>query len=336
MAKEIPVGRNTPKVQPEIPVTPQEDKKTDLSMPRVDLSEQAKATKTSEELVDLLISRAPDDLLPWEKIAIPSRGIYYDGKIPDGMVEVRPMGLYTDKILATARLTQSGQAIDYVYKNCVRFSDKTFDPLDLLVGDRMFLLFYLRGITHGNLYEFQLTCSNDDCKKQSLHTYNLNNLANNIKGPKYQKEPVRIHLPYFSKITQKDIWIDARFMRGRDINVILRKQKFAEQMKGGSKVRDAKTGNIIGSTEISLDTTIEENLNLLIVSVNGVADRDKIQQIISRLHGQDTATIRETLRDAEPGIDTKIIVNCPECANEMRIDLPITESFFRPTNPAGV
>ena len=337
MIKEVPLDNvltGQSKIQIEVPLE-QKTESRDLSISKIDLSEQAKATKSNEELIDLLVNKAPDELLPWEKITLPSQGLYYEGRLGNGQVEVRPMGLYTDKILATARLAQSGQAIDYLYKHCIRFSDNTFDPLDLLVGDRMFLLFYIRGITHGNEYEFQLTCSNDDCKKQSLHTYDLNNLGKNIKGPKVPKEPMRINLPYFSKITKKDVWVEARFMRGRDINIILRKQKFAEKLRG-SKVRDAKTGSIIGNEEINLDTTIEENLNLLIVNVNGVTDRNRIHKIIERFQATDSSAIREALREAEPGIDLRIIITCPDCGNEMKVDLPITESFFRPTNPRGV
>jgi hypothetical protein len=342
MAKEVSLsplpGQSGQRTQPELTVNPEADKVRDvrdLSVPKVDLSEAAKATTSNEELVDLIISQTAENLLPWEKIRLPSQGLYYEGRLPDGWIEVRPFGLDVDKILATARLAQTGQSIEWVYKNCVRFPDATFNALDLLVGDRSFLLFYLRGITHGNNYEFQLTCNNEECQKQSLQTYDLNQLAENIKSPKVQKEPLRIHLPYLSEITKKDMWVEVRFMRGRDIEVILRKQKFTEKLKG-AKVRSVRTGDIIGRNEINLDTTIEENLNLLILNVNGVSDKTKIQKIIAKFHSRDSSTIRETLQDAEPGIDLRIIVKCPDCNNEMKISLPVTESFFRPTNGGGV
>ena len=64
-------------------------------------------------------------------------------------------------------------------------------------------------------------------------------------------------------------------------------------------------------------------------------DRNKIKQFIQRLPGADTAAIREALNDNAPGIDTKIKITCQSCQNEMEVDLPITESFFRPKKQRG-
>lgn len=305
-----------------------------FSEKKIDLSQFAQKATTPEELIDLIINKSPEELLTWEKVILPSKGYYYDGRIPDGEVLVRPMGLQTDKILATSRLTQTGQAIDYVFKHCVKMPDKDFDPLDLLAGDRMFLLFYLRGITHGNNYEFSVTCANETCKVLGTHEYDLNKLATTIRVPKNRQEPIKISLPYFSDITGRDIWVEARFARGRDVQVMMRQQKMKERMKV-SEARNAKTGTPMGSNDISLDTTIEENLNLLITSVNGVRNPLKITEIIKRLHGRDSAVIREELKNNSPGIDAEIIITCQSCSQEMRIELPITESFFRPTQPRG-
>jgi len=303
------------------------------TIPQESLAEVAKNITNPEELIRLIASRPQEDYLPWEKINLPSMGLFYNSRIPGGEIEVRPMGLVTDKILATSRLAQSGQSIDYIYKHCVRFPDQTFDPLDLLTGDRMFLLFYLRGITHGNNYEFTVTCSNEQCKKISNHEFDLNKLAKTIKSPKYQSEPIKIVLPFLTKKTGKEIWVAMRLMRGRDLQIMIRNQKIKSSMMAGQAQSAAeKEGRIeMSPTEVVLDTTIEEHLNLLIESVNGVNDRMLISQFVKKMHASDTATIRETLKDAQPGIDTSIIIKCPECQVEMNLDLPVTESFFRPT-----
>jgi hypothetical protein len=249
------------------------------------------------------------------------------------------MGLVTDKILATSRLAQSGQSIDYIFKHCVKLQDSTFDPLDLIVGDRMFLLFYLRGITHGNNYEFSITCTNDACKRQSSHDFDLNKLAATIKAPKYNREPIKITLPLMSRKVGKDIWVEMRLMRGRDMQVMTRNQRIKDSMisnqaRSFTEVED-KTHQMHESAEIRLDSTIEDHLNMLIVSVNGVVDRMVINQFVKKMHAMDTATIRETLRDSQPGVDTRIIIQCPECKTDIQLDLPITESFFRPTESRG-
>jgi len=67
------------------------------------------------------------------------------------------------------------------------------------------------------------------------------------------------------------------------------------------------------------------------VDAMGDKSPDKIEKFVERMHAKDTATIREFLKENSPGIDTSIEVTCPDCGNTMTMDLPITESFFRPT-----
>jgi len=297
-----------------------------------DLSQEVKNIEP-KDILDYIVSKSPDDFLPWEKVNLPSMGLFYEGKIPNGTVEVRPMGLITDKILATSRLAQTGQSINYLYKHCVKFPDPNFDPLDLLESDRTFLLWYLRGITHGNIYEFSVTCNNDACKSVSTHEYDLNQLASTIKSPKFNREPFRIVLPNMSEILKREIYVECRFMRGRDLQIMMKSQENKKRMQG-NVARNPKTGTPMASSEeITLDTTVEENLNLLIVSFNGNTDRFKINQVFPRMSSADTAVIRETIRESEPGVDTTILITCPNCSNEMKLGLPFTESFFRPTQP---
>jgi hypothetical protein len=81
----------------------------------------------------------------------------------------------------------------------------------------------------------------------------------------------------------------------------------------------------------SLNDVVEKNLSLVIVEAMGVKDRFKIDKLVERMHSSDTAAIRQYLDENSPGVDTSITINCDECDNEMKIALPITESFFRRT-----
>lgn len=291
-----------------------------------------KTDASQAEVLDYILSKNESELLPWEEVALPSMGLYYEGRMPSGKVEVRPMGLATDKVLATARLAQTGQALDEVFRRCVRFPAQDFDPLDLLVGDRVYLLFVLRGITHGNIYEFSVKCTNEDCEASVGDSYDLNQLSATKRGPKHQKEPVRVPLPYLTQKIGRDVWVDVRFMRGHDMRTIEKKKRQLDRLMGQhARGKDQKKPN----SEL-LDQSIEENLNLLIVSANGVTERFKIQDLVSKLHARDTAAIRQVIRDDAPGIDAEIEVTCPECGTNMKMELPITESFFRPQESGGV
>jgi hypothetical protein len=80
--------------------------------------------------------------------------------------------------------------------------------------------------------------------------------------------------------------------------------------------------------EVTIDDTLTENLQLVIMSVLGVTDRMKVNSFVRRMHASDTAAIREWLRDNSPGIDATINLNCQECGQEFQMELPITASFF--------
>ncbi|MEM3000624.1 MAG: hypothetical protein QXU32_00635 [Nitrososphaerales archaeon] len=279
--------------------------------------------KPEHELFEKALNIPEDAILPWEDVILPSKGLYYDGMVPDGRVQVRPMGLYAEKILATQRLAQTGKSLDWLFKKCVKFPSDKFDPINLLAGDRIFLLYYLRGITHGNIYEFAVRCTNEDCGQMTTGEYDLNQLASTIKYPKEElgKEPFKIVLPHLSKVLKSEFWVKVRFLRGYDMQYMLTNRKAVKKLGRYSYEQ--------------IDDTLEDNLSMLIVEAMGVSDRNKIKELVQKLHSLDTSAIREFLQENTPGIDTTITVTCEHCGNDMKMDLPITESFFRPAKRRG-
>ena len=295
----------------------------------------------ADEFLDKILQTPPDQLIPWENCYLPSRGLYYDGDWDNGLVKVRAMGTTAEKILATQRLAKSGQSIDMLFTECCQFPDG-FDPINLLLGDRVFLLYFIRGITHGNIYEFAFTCPNEECQKVSTHAYDLNELADTITWADQSlgNEPFRVNLPYLSKATGRDVWVGVRYLRAYDANDILARRKVKDKAKvrPGNSVRTRtragqRAANLARSQVQSgeLDEALTDNLEKVIVSVMGSDDPFKIRQFVSQMHAQDTATVREWLRERTPGIDNTVIVGCPECNADHTVELPITEAFFRPS-----
>jgi hypothetical protein len=292
----------------------------------------APAPAPSPELdaLEKVLAMPEDQVFPWEEVVLPSEGYYYDNAVPGGRVQVRPMGIFADKILATQRLAQSGQSLDWLFRKCVKFPVGDFNPLNLLAGDRIFLLYYLRGITHGNNYEFIVRCTNEDCGQTHTSEYDLNQLQRTIIKPKYSlgTEPFKIVLPHMSKLSKTDFWVKVRLLRGYDMQQMLTGRKVFKKIQATG--RNASDKNFIANSEVDTDQTLEDNLNMLIIEAMGSTDKVKIKNLVSKLHSSDTATIREFIKDNSPGIDTAIAVTCPSCSQEMRMELPITESFFRP------
>jgi len=276
---------------------------------------------TAAELLDRALKAKEEEIIPWDDAQLPSEGEYYSA-FTDGMVQVRPMSIHAEKMMATQRFAKSGKSIDMLFKQCCQLPEE-FDTLDLLAGDRVFLLYFIRGITHGNIYEFTLECPHEGCNDTNTYSYDLNDLYETVQGPAFDlgDEPFKVVLPHMSKIFGQEFWVKVRFMRGRDMQKMLQRQQFDRKMRGGR----------INHKMDSVDQTLEENINIVIEDVMGDRDRIKIQQIVKKLHALDTSAIREFLRKNSPGIDTNVKLDCPSCGELISIDLPITESFFRPT-----
>jgi hypothetical protein len=289
---------------------------------------------TPEQILDSVIAR--DEIIPWEEVRLPSAGVYYkkDGKplFPDGTVKVRAMGMYADKAMASARLRHGFKMLDYLFRWCVRFPVPDFNSADLLHGDRMFLLYYLRGITHGNMYEFLAKCPNPECGHQSEYAYDLNELVRTVKGPNLDigDEPFKVSLPYLSKITQSDFWVKVRLLRGRDVEAMLTRRNVTKIMHPKRVRPRSEAAEADDVKDMGLDETVSKNLSMVITEVMDSTDAFKIAQLVEKMHSQDTEAIRTFLDENSPGIEYQIVVTCPQCETEATLDLPITETFFRP------
>jgi hypothetical protein len=289
-------------------------------------------------LLDQLLNKSEEELHPWEACTLPSKGVYYEGQIPDGVVEVKPLGLKAEKILTTQRLVKSGEALEKVYAEHVRLPEG-FEPQDLLEGDREFLLYYLRGISHGHEYEFLLTCP--ECNSVSDQVYDLNELWGTAKfpNPEIGPEPFPIVLPHFSEILGEEFVVRVRFLRGKDVLDLLNAQppikRARRNKKGKKKMSRSEANKEIKEFAETLDTTLELNINKIIVEADGDPDRFKIRQLVERMSSSDVSAIITFLAENAPGIDTSIVADCsnPQCASEVVVPLPITDQFFRPKRP---
>jgi hypothetical protein len=302
-----------------------------------DSPEQTGVSSTKQSLLDKVLTTNEEDLHPWEEIKLPSQGLYYQGKIPGGIVEVKPMGLYADKVLATQRLVRSGEALEYIFRRYVSLPNG-FKHSDLLDDDRTYLLYYLRGITHGHMYEFILNCPH--CNGVSDHEYNLVELYETATppNPSIGDEPFEVLLPDLSQLVGEDFYVKVRFLRGYDTMEMLGAQKHSDNLPGRARSRKKKDwrnksddeADKVTSRGETLDDTLEKNINRIIVEAGGEKNRGKIKQLVNRMSSADVGAIIEFLRENSPGVDTSIETDCAHCGLTIITPLPITASFFRP------
>lgn len=274
---------------------------------------------TSDNIVDQIISHSEEDFLPWEEIQLPSMGLYYGDLLKDGKLQVRPMGITAEKILSTQRLASTGKSIDLVLKKCAKFPPN-LNPDDLLIGDKNFLFFYIRGITYGPDYDFIFTCSDKQCSRASEYQGSLHDVRIKFANPEIGPEPFKIELPILSASAKKKVWAKAKMLRGKE------SREMINQISTSRRYEDL---------DAVLDETISNNIAKLITEVgtdeSSTTDPEKIRKFVERLHSNDAKTIDKFIEDITPGIETNVRLTCVHCGNQMNGDLPITESFFRPS-----
>jgi hypothetical protein len=294
----------------------------------------ANASKSQDvDEFDKLLKNADSYFLAWESVQLPSKGLFYDN-MPDGMIKIKPMGVDVDLMMANQRIVQSGELLNKIIEACVQLpSGMTVG--DMLSGDQHFLLYYLRGITHGINYEFIVECP--ACGHKNTYEYNLSNLAKTIKGPNpdYITEPMCVKLPVLTEkmghVVGGDIEAMVRLVRVKDLTLMNSNKgiDMNDRMIARNK-NDRQRAKIDNPSEIYLN-----NMNLQIVGfrINGKDFTDhRKSMLISKLQQQDSATIKQFIDDISPGIDTTIEVTCQDtkCNNEYSISLPFGEKFFRP------
>lgn len=294
-----------------------------------DLASEIAPGMDNTQLVDAILSISQEKFIPYRSIELPSRGIYYNW--PNGMVDVRGMSQTTEAVMSDQSLVKTGQALDYVFRECVKLPNG-MDPVDLIVGDRIFLLYYIRGRTFGNVYEFVLPCG--ACNKESPYVYDLNDLASTIIYANHADgvEPFEIQLPGISETMGQPIRVGVRFARGRDTKT----QSMPMRSNTGiSKAHNKSSNNPFSrirernQAEKAIKAFKEDGLKTVVVSVQGVHDPARVEAFIKVLGLDDRTFIWDWLRTHTPGPDTMIEVDCPKCGEKAQVMLPITDSFFR-------
>jgi len=255
-------------------------------------------------------SRFEPEAIPVE---VPSHGFLYQGKTNDedlakGIIKIRQMTLNEEKILTTDRLVQQGRALDMILENCIK---SNISPYDLLSSDRLYLLFYLRGMSYGLDYDFDVRCYH--CGTNFIQTIQINKLP--IK--EWEKledsaEPISVKLP------QSGATVEAHYLRGSD------------EVKLMEKAREIKAFN-------QADDDIGQSLVLLIDKVT-MADgevlnpRDK-EDFINHMIGGDADFFRDAMRDHDCGIKPLEHIYCPKCNGELTFNVPLGRNFFRRPRP---
>lgn len=246
-----------------------------------------------------------------ELVEIPSHGYLYKDITSDpdvierGSLRIRPMTVHEEKILTTSRLVRSGQALDLIFRNCIK-SD--IDPGELLSSDRVYIMLWLRSISYGNIYKFWIQSQDPANPGRFQWEVNLNNHPVKEFTDPDISEPFEVTLPSGYKI-----WF--RLPRGKDELEIIKMQN---QPKGVDDTDDTIVRRLSSIIEKAQRSTGEE------------IPPKQYDAFINSLVARDASAFRNKIDEIDCGVED-IVVNDPRTGYEFTTSIPITEDFFRVT-----
>ena len=104
-------------------------------------------------------------------------------------------------------------------------------------------------------------------------------------------------------------------------------------MTGGDELERSRT--LERKRKVMPDLKIEDNvtsrLEQLILSIDGVTDRNKISQFVRSMPALDSRKLRNYISENEPGIDMSSWMKCLSCGENSKINLPMGTNFFWPS-----
>lgn len=242
-------------------------------------------------------------------VEVPSHGYLYKGLTDDkevtkGVIRVRPLTLAEEKILTTDRFVQEGIALDMVLDNCIK-SD--VDQTELLSSDRVYLLFYLRGMSYGLEYSFDVKCYH--CGHNFQQTVEIDKLPIvEWSSEAEAKEPIEGEFPI------SGAKFKAHFMRGKHERELVEKER---EIRSYDEVDSGASDSLL---------LLIDEISLPDGEVLGPLDKE---DFINHMVAGDTDHFRQIMTDLSPGIKQLEYVYCPKCRGELEFNVPLGRNFFR-------
>ena len=248
--------------------------------------------------------------VPVETVPVPSEGRVYD---PDSSIynkkvlEIRAMTAQEEDILTSRALLQQGTVITHLIRSCL--IDKSVNVNEMLLGDRNAVMVSIRITGYGSRYSGDVSCP--ECGTSSLQHFDLSSLAIKRLGIEPAVEGKNI-FEYTLPVTKKSVHF--KFLTGQDeidrSAMIDRRRKLMPDIK--------------------IDNSVTSRLEQVIVSVDGITDRNKISNFIKNMPAQDSRKLRAFINQNEPGIDMNCDMNCPHCGQGSEVALPMGVNFLWP------
>ena len=248
--------------------------------------------------------------VPTELVPLPTRGLIYD---PESSLynreslKIKAMTAKEEDILSSQALLKEGTVLDHLLKSCL--TDGDIDPTDMMMGDRNALMVAMRITGYGPEYNVEANCQK--CGELNKVPIMLDHLP--IKRLDIEPaEPGANKFEFKLPVTKKSVIFKYGTQRDR--------RDYAEREKN---LKKHLTGKI--------ENNVTSNLEMSIVSIDGITDKNKIRHFVMNMPAFDSKALRNFINDHEPGIDMAWNYNCSKCNHDNKIAMPMTAEFFWPS-----
>jgi len=244
----------------------------------------------------------PEELrTPYDIIELPSQGLLYPNK--KSTVKVEYLTAMDESILTSPNIIANNKVVETLLSRKVK--DLGFDTSELLEGDRVAILVYLRVTGFGNEYT-QLVWN----EKKGEYEEGVIDLTV-LKPKKLTVKPdENNHFDFELPISKKKVKF--RFLNSKD-----------EQEIDILDEQQMKRNNSEISNRIIL--TLERQ----VVSIDGEKDKMKISNVLKNLKIMDSRSLRKYITDIEPGLNLDTIART-QGGESVSCFLKFNRSFFWP------
>lgn len=214
--------------------------------------------------------------VPYDVIELPSQGLLYENK--KSTVKVEYLTAYDENILTSPNLINSGKALDVLLEKKIK--DLGFDTKELLSGDRMAILIYLRTTGLGNEYEQMVFDSSGKMVKATIDLTEVKTKTLTVKPDELYE------FDFILPLSKKNI----KFR--------LLTQKDEDQISEIDEKLMEKNGDVSTMNSLRLERCIME--------IDGDRDKMKISHILKNLTLLDVRKFNKYVTEIEPGLDLNV------------------------------
>lgn len=244
------------------------------------------------------------------RVVLPSKGLVYPNLI-GGEVEVVPMKTGQEELLA-GRFDMI-PILNQLIEVCIpTLKEVGIRPLQLLSGDRLFLLFMIRRFTYGSFYGFKIKCPG--C---SLSFRKEIDIPDDLETNELKDGDTP---PFFVTLSDKKTEVGFRLLTGNDELEI---ERYKTQI---FKKNSIKTG----------DPSYRYTIARHILSINQKeVDLRESLDFVRDMVGMDSVILQDAIQKKEPGVSRNLEFECPQCGYEIETLMPYSAEFFRPKLGGG-